>query len=391
MNLVYLAHDLNDPAIHRRVRMLRAGGLRNLTVAGFHRAAPAPALIEGMPVAVLGRTADARLVRRIGSVAAAAAGLGRHRALFAGADVILARQLEMLVLGALARRHAPAAALVYECLDVHRLLAEPGRAGGALRALEGRLLAGCDLLMVSSPAFLREHFARAHARLPPALVVENKVLAAEVAPGPPDRAPGAPLPSPPVGPPWRIGWFGVIRCARSLGLLADLVRRLPGRVEVEIRGRPAHTAIPDFDAVVAATPGLSFLGPYDRARDLGAMYGGVHLTWAMDFYEAGANSDWLLPNRVYEGGLHGTVPIAQASVETGRWLAGHGAGLLLDEPLDETLPALLERLDAPAYADARAAAARVPRSALVDGPEDCRALVARLAALPAARAYALRP
>ena len=104
---------------------------------------------------------------------------------------------------------------------------------------------------------------------------------------------------------------------------------MPGSVEIVIRGRVATSVLPDFDAVVAATPGLSFGGPYDRARDLPALYGDVHFAWAIDFFEAGSNSDWLLPNRLYEAGLFGAVPIACRDVATGAWLAERGLGVLL--------------------------------------------------------------
>ena len=80
-------------------------------------------------------------------------------------------------------------------------------------------------------------------------------------------------------PPWRIGWFGIIRCARSLDLLADLVRAHPGLVEVDIRGRPARDVLPGFDHIIAATPGLVFHGAYDRKGDLPYLYSDVHFTW----------------------------------------------------------------------------------------------------------------
>ena len=47
--------------------------------------------------------------------------------MFAGADVVLARNLEMLIIASRARNlYAPRAALVYECLDIHRLLLSQG-------------------------------------------------------------------------------------------------------------------------------------------------------------------------------------------------------------------------------------------------------------------------
>lgn len=371
MRVVYFVHDLGDAAVARRLDML-APHLADAVVIGFHRSPNPPATVAGWPTVPLGQTEDAQLGRRILSVLQARLRLGSLRPYLEGATVILSRQLETLVLARAARaRFAPQARLVQECLDVHRLLVGPSWKSAALRRLEGRLLRGCDLLLVSSPAFVREHLAPAHgAGLPPVLLVENKVLAAEQAVQ--EDAPAAPLPA---GPPWRIGWYGVIRCRQSLALLADLVRRLPGQVEVEIRGRPAPSAVPDFDAVVAATPGLRFLGPYDRRRDLPRLYRGVHFAWAIDYFEAGANSDWLLPNRLYEGSLYGAVPIALARTETGRWLAARQAGVLLQEPLDATLPAFFAGLGAADHAAAAAAVAAIPRGDLV---EDGTALAAAL-------------
>lgn len=368
MRLVYFVHDLGDPAVIRRLDML-ALQLADAVVIGFHRDAVPPATVAGWPAIALGRTEDRRLGRRVLSVLRARLRLGDIGPHLAAATVVMSRQLETLVLARAARaRFAPGAMLVQECLDVHHLLVGDRLLNRALRRLEGWLLRGSDLLLVSSPAFLREHLAPAHgAALPRVLLVENKVLGAELA---------APLPASLLhGPPWRIGWYGVIRCRRSLDLLIGLARRLPGQVEVEIRGRPSRNVIPDFDVLVSGVPELDFRGPYDRRHDLPAMYGGVHFTWAIDYYEAGANSDWLLPNRLYEGSLHGAVPIALARVETGRWLAAHRAGVLLAEPLETALADYFKGLDAAGYAAAAAAIAAIPRGDLV---EDGAALAAAL-------------
>jgi hypothetical protein len=376
MNIAYFVHNLNDPAVHRRVRMLRSGGA-NVTLIGFFRG-EAPALVEGCAPVALGRTHDARFVQRTIATARVALGMARLRRPLAGADVVMARQLEPLAVAARARnRFAPAATLVYECLDIHRLMIGGGASGWAMRLLEGRLLGACQLLVVSSTAFLREYFSKYHRRLPPVLILENKMLSEEIG----DAAAMRALTRPP-GPPWRIGWFGNIRCRRSLVLLSELARSLPGRVEVVIRGRPAYTAIPDFDEIVAAHPGISFLGPYDRSRELRRIYGEVHFTWAIDFFEAGGNSDWLLPNRIYEGSLFGAVALALASVETGRWLAEHGAGVLVGEPLGSSLARFFGGLDEKGYLAAREAVDRIPTEALLETASDCARQVRALGAAP---------
>ena len=115
---------------------------------------------------------------------------------------------------------------------------------------------------------------------------------------------------PAAGEPWKIGWFGALRCRKSLELLAAFTRQMDGRFEVVLRGRPAYSEFDDFDGLVAAEPYIRFAGPYRNPEDLAAIYGEVHFSWAIDFFEEGLNSSWLLPNRLYEGCRFGAVPIA---------------------------------------------------------------------------------
>ena len=60
--------------------------------------------------------------------------------------------------------------------------------------------------------------------------------------------------------------------------------------------------------------------------------------------EAGLNSTWLLPNRIYEGGYYCVPPIAPAETETARWVARHACEFILPEPLEDTLPELIAGL-----------------------------------------------
>ncbi len=378
MKILYLVHDLDDPAVRRRTEALLRGGAE-IVLAGFRRGPASATPLATVRVVELGRTINGRLGRRVFSLLGAILRSRRWHTLAHDASIMMARSLEMLTLAALIRgRSAPGIPLVYECLDIHRLMTDRRAVGRCLRALEGRLLGRTALLVTSSNAFVERYFRPAHPHLPPHLILENKLLAHEVA------AASVTAPQPEAGTPWRIGWFGVIRCRRSLALLAELVRRHPGLVEVEIRGRPARDVIADFDQVVAATPGLRFHGPYDRSRDLPRIYGDVHFTWAIDFYEDGANSAWLLPNRLYEGSLYGAVPLALRHVETGRWLARHGCGVLFEEPLQAALAECFVRLDAASYREMQRAVRTIAREALVETEAGAVGLVSRLGALAAA-------
>ncbi|KQY35433.1 hypothetical protein ASD38_02405 [Caulobacter sp. Root487D2Y] len=370
MKVAYFVHDLEDAAVRRRVRMLRAGGCE-VAVLGFRRAAAPVDQVEGVPATDLGRTHNARLAQRAAAVAVNLLKAGRLKAQVAGADVVLARNLECLALAAWARElHAPGASLVYECLDIHRTLLGAGLASRALRAVERGLLARCAQVIVSSPAFVERYFAPRQDCRAPVLLIENKVLADVAAPARPDPDAAS------SGPPWRIGWFGMIRCRKSLDLLTRLVERGDGLIEVVIRGRPSYDVLSDFDAVIARTPGLRFGGPY-RPEALPDLYRGVHFTWAVDYFEEGLNSSWLLPNRLYEGGLNGVPAIALDEVETGRWLARRGAGVLISDP-ERELPAFFEGLTEPDYVRRRRATCAIPLSDLVADRADCRRLATSL-------------
>lgn len=381
MRLLYLVHDLDDAAVRRRRRFLEQGDAQ-VSLIGFRRMSGDTRSVHPDGLAI-GRTQDGRLLRRIFSMVRAIGASGRWRTYVAQADVVVARSLEMLLIAVLARRRVGAVIpIVYECLDIHRLMTRPDPIGVALRFLERRLLASCALLVVSSPRFIEAYFLPRHRRLPRWVLLENKLLLNEI-----DDSRTTPLhtPSAVAGPPWRIGWFGIIRCRLSLELLASLVRASKGTIEVEIRGRPARDVIPEFDAVIASTPGLSFLGPYDRATDLATIYGRVHFSWAIDYYERGLNSAWLLPNRLYEGSMFGTVPLALSDVETGRWLARHDCGLLLDSPLEQTLPALFETMTPTTYGDAQCRIAALEPAALMETPATAAAFMATLAQLRVSR------
>lgn len=190
MKLAYLVHDLNDAAVSRRVAMLVAAGVE-VRLAGFWRGEEPPTAICGAPVTPLRRTYDARLLDRFLSVLNELILSARLRRAVAGADVIMARNLEMLTLGAFVRGRSR---LVYECLDILRPLFGAGPPNRMLRACERWLLARVDLLLVSSPAFLTHYFEARQCYSGPSLLVENKVVEFERTKLPAHR-PTAPRPA----------------------------------------------------------------------------------------------------------------------------------------------------------------------------------------------------
>lgn len=379
LRVLYLVHDVSDPAVGRRVRMLRAGGAE-VVLAGFRRGVEPVARVDGVALLELGVTRDGKFAQRLVAVAQAALRVSRLLKGIARPDVIVARNLEML---ALAKRVNAAMAggvpIVYECLDIHRLLLRSDAIGVAMRKAEQFFSRDVGMLVTSSPAFVKHHFRPVLGDALPIELVENKVL--ELAGQ--DDAPAAPQAS--VGPPWRIGWFGALRCHRSLELLSAFSRAAEGKVEVVLRGRPARGEFPDFDRVVAEEPYLSFHGAYRNPEELPAIYGDVHFSWAIDFFEEGQNSQWLLPNRIYEGCRYGVVPIAMRGTETGNFVERRGCGLLLSEPSVAALSAMFEAMDPERYSVEKQRVTSIDPGTWICSIDDCRALVGKLRALTAVR------
>jgi succinoglycan biosynthesis protein ExoL len=355
--IAFFGHNAADAAVIRRVQAFRDDGI---DVTGFmmRRGEDIPRNWENID---LGETADGAYLQRIRAIFSGARIAANAREKLAAADVIVARNLDMLATAFLAKRHARLKTpVIYECLDVHRILTRNDPIGFVFRRIEGALLARCRGLIVSSPGFLKNYVEVRHRGRYTATVIENR-LAHGADYGP---RPNRNLPPSPAGAPLRLGWVGILRCARSLDLLTNMARQLGPRVQIELHGLPALTEVPDFHEKVAGIPNLTYHGRYKSPDDLARIYSGIDVVWAGDFMEAGYNSGWLLPNRIYEGGYYAAPPIAPTGTQTASWIADKGVGFEAPEDLAVTLPALIERL----AADRTEIAAR--RNRLLDLPAE---------------------
>jgi succinoglycan biosynthesis protein ExoL len=242
-----------------------------------------------------------------------------------------------------------------------------------LRGLETRLISGADLIVTSSPRFISEYFKpRNFGR--PIKVLENKVLASDFGIGRPIQPPRTD------GPPWKLGWFGMIRCRRSFEILSRVAREAEGNLQIRIAGRPSPKEFPDFDSLLAGAPHVRFTGSY-RFDELPALYGDVHFSWAVDYFERGLNSSWLLPNRIYESSFFGAVPIAVEGVETARWLAEKKIGVTLVGQPETSLCDFVMTMNDWRYRELFDALQRIPTTELAETPESCRQLIEAFANL----------
>jgi succinoglycan biosynthesis protein ExoL len=380
LKVLYLVPNLADSAVARRINMLRLGGA-SVDAVGFRRAGTTTPQLDVGAYLELGETFDARFVQRFVAAIGASATARRWTRRLRQPDVIIARNLEMLSLASRLQGAWPnKPSIVYECLDIHRLMLRNDAVGRAMRAAERHLGRKASLLLTSSPAFVDNYFKVYGA--PPALIVENKVVWGGVA-----RGSNPTLAGHQNSGPVKIGWFGALRCKRSLEALGQFSDEMNGAVEVVLRGKPALTEFADFHGSVAAKSHLRFEGAYRNPDDLPAIYSEVHLAWAIDFFEEGANSQWLLPNRIYEGTLNGAIPVVLAGTETAAFARRHGIGIVLPDIKAETLRTAIGGLTREQIVKLANRVAGLDPAHFAVSTGECQALVERLAALGGRRVF----
>ena len=339
MRLAYFGHDSSDAAIRKRVNSFREIGI---DVDGYMMTRESDHQPDWNNVD-LGLTKNGAYLQRLFSIFKGVFVARRHKRQLERADAIIARNFDML-LTAFATKlwlglKSP---VIYECLDIHRLLCRQDLVGRLARAAERSLLKRSAAVIVSSPAFVEHHFERHYAGTYRPFLIENRLSAkfAEQTPRPKSDDRSKQTAANPI----RIGWVGILRCQRTLGLLDHVSRKLAGKVEIRIHGKPDLWSVPEFHQTVSENPHMKFAGAYRAPEDLPDIYGSLDLTWTGDFMEEGLNSTWLLPNRIYEGGYFGSPFITPDGTQTATWVAAHKCGLTLQEPLEETMLAKLEEL-----------------------------------------------
>lgn len=365
--IAFFGHDCTELTVIKRARAFAAAGheVQGFT---FRRERLNRGYRPEWPDLNLGTTADGRYGQRLLKLAQAVVRLAGARHEVRACDLLYARNIDMAALALVARRLAGSRApLVYEVLDVQRLFTSRGVIGSLLRFVERRLLGRTELLVVSSEAFVRAYFRPIQGFAGRWFLLENKIFGLDAAglrarPAP-DQPPARPCP--PHGP-WVIAWLGNLRCPRSPALLRNVAEALGPRVRIEIHGVPVVDGVERFQRRFAGLDNVVYAGEYRGPGDLPAIYRRAHFAWAFDWFEAGANSDWLLPNRLYEAGFFGVPALALAGTETGRRVRDDGLGWAVDEPVAGAVVDLLHHLDEDAYRARRRALLGLPRATFLD-------------------------
>jgi succinoglycan biosynthesis protein ExoL len=334
IRLAFFGHNRNDAAIVRRALGFSKAGVEVTGVMYRRDGAPEKPAPEWSKID-LGHIEHCEHAKRILSHIKAAWRVLINRSSLRDMDVFYARNLDMLALSFLGLPilGGRTPRVVYECLDVHDALTHQNLKGAVLRWLERRALKRVDLLVISSPGFLKKYFGPYQSFRGPTYLLENKLYFEKEA---------VPRPDPMSVSEHRetrliVAWVGILRCQRTLDLLKQLASSEQDRVLIRLHGTVSDFLIRDFESQIAPFPNIVYFGQYRYPEGLADAYSGVHFVWAQELSWSGHNSDWLIPNRVYEGSYFGALSLAVEGSETAQLVAERKLGYVLPDSRPETL------------------------------------------------------
>lgn len=362
--VAYFGFDLADSVVRKRIAQWRHAGFRVLTFA-FVRAPMKP---SGEDFTDLGITMPLSRWRRIPSLLRAMLRLWSRRRRLAGVELLVARNLDLLLLAIFARRIAGSSApIVYEVLDVNFSCMETGWQRRVIRSLERWSIRRIRLLVVSSPHYVAHYHGAVLGYRGSWVLFENKlpkylhsargsvVLPSSAAP---ER-------------PWRIGWFGYLDDWQSWVALRELAAAMPERVAIRIHGRAnADFELERFLAESRSLPNVLYGGPYKSPDDLAALYEAVDIVWSVDRTSTVGNPRWLLTNGLYEAGFFGKPVLAYAgNAAMCEMVRRRNCGWCLEAPLAAALQQFIRRLSWQEYREKCLAIERLPEEAFVESDE----------------------
>lgn len=374
---VYIGSDSTNPTLILRVRSFIRRGV-DLTSFTFRRHKFNTSFQPEWTNIQLGPTVDRNYLRRLPALVRGLRRLLAHREVIRSADFIYARHIDAVLLGLLARRLTGSRAkVIYEIEDVQEVFFKKSLSGALFRYLEHWTLKHTNLLVLMSPGFLHGYFEPVHRYNGPSFVLENKIQLQ----GRSDERTASGRVWEGINDRWVIGWFGTLRCPKSMHLLERIAEALGPKVEIYTRGYPTETGLEAYLKIVDRHPNWTYDGEYTIPDDLEEMYGRVHFSWCLDFLDEHGNSPLLLACRMYQGGFYGAVPLVVQGTEMDRWLTRAGIGYAFGPPYDRPLIEFLKSVDPADYRNERARIMERRKELFLEDGRDTGALLTKIRAL----------
>jgi succinoglycan biosynthesis protein ExoL len=255
-------------------------------------------------------------------------------------DVIYTFGLDMLFLGWISKQLSfrKNVKLVYEVGDIREILIGKAPINYLARFFEKILLKYVSILVITSKAFYTEYFKKIqNVKSLEYHVIENKLDTDKMATTYLQELVGNDNKE------IAIGYFGVLRCMRTLEILKMLAEKGKGKFKIYLRGLPGIKTQKEYDQLVS-TEGVVNEGPYVVPDDLPAMYNSVDMVWACYPYQGKEVGNWCWAKtiRFYESCYFKKPVFVQTGTEDCKTVEQYGIGICLGlDKIEKTVEYLL--------------------------------------------------
>ena len=246
------------------------------------------------------------------------------------ARIIYVNYLDVLWIASLAFRKSPGR-MIYGVADL-----SSAQIGGqplinaAVRRFEQRLMKDIACLILTSPHFWSEYYAKIYTG--PWHLIENL----------PEAGPWKDFQRKPKDGICVIGYIGWLRERRPIECLLAAVRQLRTKghdVRIFFAGFGPEEA--EVKALAAGRAEVTFWGPYDYAKDIASLYGRVDVVFAV--YDAdSSNTRILMPHRFYEAVICGLPIMAARKTKLAERVASLDTGYVVDHLSVDQMKAALQ-------------------------------------------------
>jgi succinoglycan biosynthesis protein ExoL len=333
--VAFVIPALGDARSRTRIEALKREGAQ-ARIFGFKRDIYNGAPYQD-PVILLGKLPHGRYFVRLGTYLKALLLLIKHGRQ-ARSVYVLGLDLALLAWMALLGRRS-SIKLVLEIQDIRSVLLKKGIKGALARQVEKFIVPRVDTLVVTSAAYVDDYYvSRVGIDIRSSYIIENKVDDTPVMRRQRDIARAAVNPDGSLC----IGYFGMLRCRRTLDIILGAADAAQGKIRFYLRGVLHETE--DYANKIRNHPFIEYGGEYRSPDELGFMYGKVDLVWAC-YPDAGRGTGnwlWARTNRFYEACYFGKPVIAATGTEDGKAVDAYNIGFCVNlQNQNESIAALL--------------------------------------------------
>lgn len=317
MNILFVLPVLSEAYYRKRIDKMRDAGVE-CSVYGFERNHYKGKAWDIKTVS-LGHIKDEqyliRILHLIRSVKTIRRAVKNHQVLYAfNLDILF-----LIWLGSMFQRNGKK--VIYDVADIRPILMRKGFLPLLLRLLEKFLLNHASLIVVASPAYIEGYFKNIQKANKKFFVIENKVDESKL------RFNEVPKPVKNGTTDITIGYFGGLRCKKSLEFLLYLMKKNHDKLKLILRGFFFRTEA--FENEFKKLKNATFKGSFVNPDDLVEIYSSVDLVWSAHMHGE-TNTKWAISNRFYQACYFKCPLIAQVNTQDAKRVDEYKIGCIID-------------------------------------------------------------